>query len=132
MAKLCQVDVFRCDSCGKETVANTEEVKTISKYCGMSEPMTLTDESIIKAEITPNKINTIQLPYIHREVTNVVSRGKEMDMTVGGPKGNVANEVRVEEFHVCEDCMNKIEEDFINFMNMSAEIQEKYFDTCFN
>ena len=131
MAKLSQVDVFRCDCCNKETIVNTHNIKITTQYCGSSEPVTLTPEKIKDIEITPNPINTIQLPYISRETIDIVHRG-DMDFNVGAPQGKIANEVKTQEYHLCEDCMKNIEDDFTKLMNASAELQEKYFDSSFN
>lgn len=131
MAKLPKVDVFKCDSCGESIICDSHDIKTTSPYCWTSEMMTLSEENIDDVDMIPNDINTIQLPYINRTFIDVQNRGS-MDLTVGARKGRIADEVKIAEYHICDECMNKIQDDFINIMNQSQEIQEKYFDSSFN
>lgn len=131
MSKLPKVDVFRCDSCGKSVVCDSHEIKLTSPYCWTSEMMTLSEENLADADMIPNSINTIQLPYINRSYIDIQDRG-DMDWTVGAQKGRVADEVKIAEYHVCDECMNKMQDEFTDVMNQAQELQEKYFDSCFN
>lgn len=132
MTKLSHVDVFKCDSCGKEVIASTHDIVVKSKYCGVSDFMSVNQENLENAEFAPSIINTIQLPYVYRDTINIQNRDPGMDIALGGVKAQIANEVKTTTYHICDECMNKIEEDFIDIMNASSALQEKYFDSCFH
>ena len=131
MAKLPKVDVFKCDSCGKSVIADSHEIRLTSPYCWTSEMMSLSEESLGDVEMILGQINTIQLPYINRTYIDMQDRGS-LDWDVQSRKGRVADEVKIEEYNVCDECMNKMKDEFIETMNQAQEIQEKYFDSCFN
>lgn len=130
MAKLPKVDVFKCDKCGSCVIVDSHTIKTTSPYCWSSDVMELTEDNFENAEMIPNKINTVQLPYISRNYIEVQDRG-EVDYALGEKRGKVADKIKIAEYHICDDCMNDMKEDFIELMNNNQEFQEKYLDSVF-